>query len=134
MRRRTTFNMPASFLGSQNRYIKIIGALLVFLVLGVFWTRHVILDTIQSIPIDRFWARPNSNSTSGAAAPDVGLVVASTLKDNTTWLDHAFLEWEKFIYVVNDRNAKYTVPVNKGREANVYLTYVSQTMEKWTVD
>lgn len=95
--------------------------------LAVFWTRTIIAETLQSIPIDRFWRPPTTTSldaSSTEASPEVGLVIASTLKDDTTWLKNAFPDWRKFIYVVNDPSAKYTVDVNKGREANVYLRLV----------
>lgn len=56
---------------------------------------------------------------------EAALVVASQTKDNTTWLREGFTGWRKEIYVVDDATARLTVPVNKGREAMVYLTYVS---------
>lgn len=51
------------------------------------------------------------------------LVVASTSEDNTTWLYNSFSDWQKSVYVVDDSQANLTVPVNKGRESMVYLTY-----------
>jgi len=56
---------------------------------------------------------------------EAALVVASQTKDNTTWLRENYKNWRKEIYVVDDTTAPLTVPVNKGREAMVYLTYVS---------
>lgn len=115
--------MVASFL-PQNRLWRAFWIAFIFVALAVFWTRTIIAETLQGIPIDRFW-RPPTNSTSNAssieASPEVGLVIASTLKDDTTWLKNAFPDWRKFIYVVNDPTVKSTVDVNKGREANVYL-------------
>lgn len=55
---------------------------------------------------------------------DVEMVVASMTSENVTWLDNYLLDWKKNIYVVNDRKASHTVPVNKGREAMVFLTFV----------
>ena len=55
---------------------------------------------------------------------DIELVVASTTKDNVTWLDDYLLDWKKSIYVVDDPLSPLTVEVNKGREANVFLTYI----------
>lgn len=55
---------------------------------------------------------------------EAALVVASQTKDNTTWLRENYKSWRKEIYVVDDATARLTVPVNKGREAMVYLTYV----------
>ena len=49
-------------------------------------------------------------------------VVASLKQDDTSWLQEHFSDWKANIYVVNDQAAQLTVPVNKGREAMVYLT------------
>lgn len=54
----------------------------------------------------------------------VTTVVASQKADNTTWMTDAFPEWSHHIYVTDDRDAPLTVPMNKGRESMVYLTYV----------
>lgn len=53
----------------------------------------------------------------------VELVVARMTKENVTWLDNYLTDWKKVIYVVDDPKAEHTVPVNKGREAMVFLTY-----------
>jgi hypothetical protein len=53
----------------------------------------------------------------------VMLVVASQTKDNTTWLDGNFPDWEKSIYLT-DAPSNLSVPVNKGRESMVYLTSI----------
>jgi hypothetical protein len=53
---------------------------------------------------------------------DVEMVVASTSRDNVTWLNDYLLDWKKNIYVVDDTDAALTVPMNKGREAMVFLT------------
>lgn len=65
---------------------------------------------------------PVANSKPGT--DDVELVVASMKKENVTWLNDYLLDWKKNIYVVDDPNARLTVPVNKGREAMVFLTCV----------
>ncbi|KAF2015062.1 hypothetical protein BU24DRAFT_349002 [Aaosphaeria arxii CBS 175.79] len=52
------------------------------------------------------------------------VVVASQRSENATWLDEYFPQWEKNIYAVDDPTAKLTVPVNKGRESMVYLTFI----------
>lgn len=54
---------------------------------------------------------------------DVEMVIASMKHENVSWLDEYLPEWKKNIYVVDDNRAKLTVPLNKGREAMVYLTY-----------
>lgn len=60
-----------------------------------------------------------------AGNDDVEMVVASMNSENTTWLDQYLLDWKKNIYVVDDETARFTVPINKGREAMVFLTYDS---------
>lgn len=53
---------------------------------------------------------------------NVELVVASMKKENITWLHDYLTDWKKNIYVVDDPTAELTVPLNKGREAMVFLT------------
>lgn len=79
-------------------------------------------------PIDQ---TPQQSSRPPSAAPrpptgddDIDLVVASTKKDNVTWLNDYLLDWHKSIYVVDDPSSPLTVAINKGREANVFLTYI----------
>ncbi|KAL2006898.1 hypothetical protein VTN00DRAFT_9566 [Thermoascus crustaceus] len=67
-------------------------------------------------------APPNDVSTEDA--PDVELVVASMKHENTAWLLEYFPTWRSSIYVVDDPEAALTVPMNKGRESMVYLTYI----------
>ncbi|MCJ1351921.1 MAG: hypothetical protein MMC33_001905 [Icmadophila ericetorum] len=59
------------------------------------------------------------------------LVVASLKKDETSWLDIVTSKrnWGKRIYIVDakrnsERINSLRVPINKGREAMVYLTYI----------
>ncbi|MCJ1358289.1 MAG: hypothetical protein MMC33_008288 [Icmadophila ericetorum] len=52
------------------------------------------------------------------------IVVASRYDDDTSWLEKELPDWGRSIYIVNDNSAKLTVPINKGREAMVYLTYI----------
>ena len=58
-----------------------------------------------------------------SSRPGKELVVASLKGDDVSWLYDNITEWTKNIYVVNDPSAKLTVPINKGRESMVYLTY-----------
>ena len=55
-------------------------------------------------------------------AKRTAVVVATQKSEDPKWLDEYFPSWEKFIYSVDDRNAKLTVPKNKGRESMAYLT------------
>ncbi|KAF2454773.1 hypothetical protein BDY21DRAFT_290462 [Lineolata rhizophorae] len=52
------------------------------------------------------------------------IVVASMKKEDTSWLSKRLLDWDKKIYIVDDPSAELTVPLNKGHEAMVYLTYI----------
>lgn len=53
---------------------------------------------------------------------EVELIVATTSRDNTTWLTDKLKGWTKNVYVVDDPSAALTVPKNKGHEAMAYLT------------
>lgn len=51
------------------------------------------------------------------------LVVPALQSENTSWITSNLAGWDHNIYVVDDPNAALTVPINKGREVMVYLTY-----------
>jgi hypothetical protein len=53
------------------------------------------------------------------------IVVASQTASNTSWVSENVPGWDIVKYVVDDPEAALFVPQNKGREAMVYLTYVS---------
>lgn len=55
------------------------------------------------------------------------LVVASLKGEDTSWIAKHVSDWKRNIYIVNDREAKLTVPVNKGRESMVYARPSLQT-------
>ncbi|KAL1296781.1 hypothetical protein AAFC00_000243 [Neodothiora populina] len=62
-----------------------------------------------------------------AREPSRTLVIAKTSEENTDWIGQGLNQLTSFkaaVYVVNDGNATYRVPKNKGHEAMVYLTYV----------
>lgn len=63
-------------------------------------------------------------ANTGIKSRKTAVVVASQASENATWLNAYFPEWETNIYHVDDPNARLTVPINKGRESMVYLTYV----------
>jgi hypothetical protein len=52
------------------------------------------------------------------------LVVASMAGDDVSWLEDHFDTWKRNVYVVNNASAPLTVPINKGREAMPFLTYI----------
>ncbi|PKY08673.1 hypothetical protein P168DRAFT_247203 [Aspergillus campestris IBT 28561] len=76
---------------------------------------------------------PYRDPRSGMATPsqrppsrkaDNAMVVASMKRDDVSWLFENFPDWDKNLYVVDDKNAPLTVKQNKGRESMVYLTYI----------
>lgn len=71
-------------------------------------------------------ASPSVSSGSKSLPGEVrkDMVVASMKEDDTFWLFEQFPAWHKSIYVADDSQAELTVPLNKGRESMVYLTYV----------
>ncbi|CZR57682.1 uncharacterized protein PAC_07571 [Phialocephala subalpina] len=54
------------------------------------------------------------------------LIIASTTSSNLTWLDPALRDshWTPYVYTTDDTTAELTVPINKGNEAMVYLTWI----------
>ncbi|TVY85527.1 hypothetical protein LSUE1_G000375 [Lachnellula suecica] len=54
------------------------------------------------------------------------LVIAATTSSNLTWLPGALASshWTPHVYTTDSPNAALTVPVNKGNEAMVYLSYI----------
>ncbi|OJJ32782.1 hypothetical protein ASPWEDRAFT_114947 [Aspergillus wentii DTO 134E9] len=54
----------------------------------------------------------------------VELVFAATRRSNMSWVGENLPGWRWNIYRVDDEKAELTVPVNKGNEAMVYLTYL----------
>lgn len=60
------------------------------------------------------------------------LVIASTSKEDTTWLAELANEPDlsTAVYVVDEPHASLTVPNNKGHEVMVYLTYIIDHYDK----
>ncbi|KAF2688068.1 hypothetical protein K458DRAFT_415142 [Lentithecium fluviatile CBS 122367] len=52
------------------------------------------------------------------------IVVPKTADEDLSWMIKDVGEEHMVVYEVDNPNAKYTVPQNKGREAMVYLTYM----------
>lgn len=62
--------------------------------------------------------------TSKSRKGERAFVVASQEKDDVAWLYDYFPDWTKYRYIVDNPKAELRVPINKGRESMVYLTYV----------
>ncbi|KAL2135446.1 hypothetical protein VTI74DRAFT_8432 [Chaetomium olivicolor] len=73
---------------------------------------------------------PSSDPLAASPPPAVEIVVASLQSEDTSWFRHYLPRWSHAIYVVNDPSAKLTVPVNKGREAMVYLTHLIDSYDR----
>ncbi|MCJ1320017.1 hypothetical protein MMC15_005353 [Xylographa vitiligo] len=54
------------------------------------------------------------------------IVMAKLSAENTSWVGDELPDWENVIYTVDDPTASLHLAVNKGREANAYLTYIIQ--------
>jgi hypothetical protein len=59
-----------------------------------------------------------------AKEPPVEVVVASLSHEDTLWFHRYLPGWARSIYVVDNPSARLTVPLNKGREAMVYLSHI----------
>lgn len=92
----------------------------VLFVIFLYWFRDSLLPSNTPARKHR-----NDYPTLNLGDDDVEMVVASMKHENVSWLDEYLPEWKKNIYVVDDNRAKLTVPMNKGREAMVFLTYAS---------
>jgi hypothetical protein len=60
--------------------------------------------------------------------PEKELVFAALAASNMSWVEEHLPEWRANIYRADAKDG-LTVPVNKGNEAMVYLTYVSSFSE-----
>ncbi|EEA22338.1 hypothetical protein TMatcc_008222 [Talaromyces marneffei ATCC 18224] len=84
--------------------------------------------TFSNRPTLEELASDNNNIENHEELPDyeydVELVVASLKQQHTSWYSTYFPDWKSNIYVVDDPGASLTVPLNKGNEAMVYLTYI----------
>lgn len=67
------------------------------------------------------WLSSQDESPIGSTSTK-SFIVATQKNDDTAWIEENFPDWNLIRYVVDDSNARYTVPKNKGREAMVYLT------------
>ncbi|TVY84874.1 hypothetical protein LSUE1_G000680 [Lachnellula suecica] len=60
-------------------------------------------------------------------APSVNLVIASTLAQDYSWTSNIRIPNLRIIpFVADNPNSTYHPPLNKGREAMIYLTYIYQ--------
>lgn len=108
---------------ARRQRLNIIVFLSVACLVWFFYFHGSALDPSRSIY--RQHAQSDGRGERIPGPDDTEMVVASMKKENLTWLDDYLLDWKKNIYVVDDPYAPLTVPVNKGREAMVFLTCVT---------
>jgi hypothetical protein len=70
-------------------------------------------------------SQPITTEIPSKPSPAKVFVVASMEKDHTAWISEYLPDWKLVRYEVDNPKAEYTVPMNKGREAMVYLTWVA---------
>lgn len=122
----------AMYSGNQ-RFVKLLylSAVCAFAFVLIYRTSISWPDVAGSLQPD--WPRvshdhtPEPEAIEKPAPERIMLVVASQTTDNTTWLDGSFPSWEKSVYLT-DAPSNLSVPVNKGRESMVYLTFVTLSM------
>ncbi|KAE8446777.1 hypothetical protein EG329_011682 [Mollisiaceae sp. DMI_Dod_QoI] len=71
-------------------------------------------------------SKPNKKPINPHPHLSKALIIASTTSSNLTWLEPALAtsHWTPYVYTTDDASATLTVPINKGNEAMVYLTYI----------
>lgn len=116
----TSFLQKIPQLGSRQ-YARIVGAMVVVF---IFLSSFFYFDLPLPRRVDSVHEQSDKDSSS-SSDPSVEFVVASLQGDDSSWLQEFIPSWKTNLYVVNDQSAPLTVPKNKGREAMVYLTYVS---------
>ncbi|KAF2757113.1 hypothetical protein EJ05DRAFT_493519 [Pseudovirgaria hyperparasitica] len=104
----------------------VIVVVFVFIFLVLFQTRIFLATPINA-------NGPLTGGISGIPAPPSNLppdnlskvvVIASTKDEDTSWLEKDVPDVKSVIYKVDDPTAEFTVPMNKGHEGMVYLTYL----------
>lgn len=126
------YDNPISFLKSV---LAIIGIILLVQKAANFYAynesdRQSLMGKINTNPLhplDEALVHSKHNTGTGHHAGEHGtkaIIVASTSKEDTSWVHEHFPDWQINIYVVDDQHANLTLFRNRGREASVYLTYV----------
>ncbi|KAF3175734.1 hypothetical protein TWF225_008844 [Orbilia oligospora] len=112
--------MVRTFTQSRSRQLYLLLILLVF----VFYS-------LPSSPTAKLKAVDLSPKR---AYPPRDIVVAALKHDDVSWIDKFLAEWQPRVYITDAAlyfdKTSLTVPRNKGREANVYLTYIIDNYDK----
>ncbi|KAI2469125.1 hypothetical protein F4781DRAFT_395325 [Annulohypoxylon bovei var. microspora] len=114
--------------GSRSRYRPAYILVSVFLIsllfLCQFRSRNIYLPTQTDNP-----TTSNAATTHSTRRRETEIVVASTSREDASWVYRHFPHWNPKVYIVDDPLTQLTVPKNKGREAMVYLTYIIDNYE-----
>ncbi|EGX53939.1 hypothetical protein AOL_s00004g598 [Orbilia oligospora ATCC 24927] len=112
--------MIRTFTQSRSRQLYLLLILLVF----VFY----------SLPSSPTAKLKSVDLSSKRAYPPRDIVVAALKHDDVSWIDKFLAEWQPRVYITDAAlyfdKTSLTVPRNKGREANVYLTYIIDNYDK----
>ncbi|KAL2686617.1 hypothetical protein IWX47DRAFT_945859 [Phyllosticta citricarpa] len=57
--------------------------------------------------------------------------MAKMQRDDTSWVAEELPDWQSAIYSVDDEDAVLKTPINKGKEAMAYLTYIIENYGKF---
>ncbi|MCJ1288966.1 hypothetical protein MMC34_000497 [Xylographa carneopallida] len=97
---------------------------LLYAVTALFVTT-LLLFTIQhtSFINPKPW-KGNPTPPPSPAPPSKAIVIGKLASEDTSWVTRELPDWHPFIYSVDNTSAALHTPVNKGREALAYLSYV----------
>ena len=99
-----------------------VAAIGVLVLLGLGWLSrpHVTEKWSSAIGSDS----QSSYISKGPQAEDKVVVMAKMATDNVDWVAEKLQDWQQAIYSMDDHKQILHPPVNKGREAMAYLTFI----------
>ncbi|KAI9839832.1 MAG: hypothetical protein M1819_000022 [Sarea resinae] len=98
----------------------------VLVLLAATWTLKLYYDATKNPwrSIAAGYGENQHEYTPPFNSSDKVIVIAKTQREDTNWVADYLPDWQRAIYVVDDPAAEFHTPVNKGREAMPYLTYI----------
>lgn len=114
----------------QSRNFRLLLVLAGCIVTSLLFVYHQNANQLELLEPGSLSEAPDAEHAHSAVTTDqisVDLVVVSTSKDDTKWLDSLggnLTDWRKLVYIVDNPNSYPRVPANKGRESMPYLTYI----------
>jgi hypothetical protein len=106
------------------RKAPIVAFVLLSLVACVTWLSRSILVGKLSPHLGGHDEYGSTYTFKGSLAEDKIVVIAKIKSENTTWVEE-LVDWQHAIYHMDDPTSILHPPVNRGREAMAYLTFVS---------